>query len=118
MERRILIVEDEKEEAQVLESFLRRKKFTTHLASNIGEALSIIENYKPKIILLDLALGSEYGGDLLGSISNVREHKIVVIAGTKPTLEEILALHRRGVRYFLAKPVIMSSLWAVIGDIE
>jgi len=62
---KILIVEDEVPIQQVLSFFLRRNGFETLVASNGQEAMEIIPEYNPQLIILDLIMQPGSGWDVL-----------------------------------------------------
>ncbi|GCE17754.1 response regulator transcription factor [Dictyobacter kobayashii] len=63
--RRILVVEDELAIQQVLCFFLRHHDFEVEAASNGQEAMRIIPEFQPHLIILDLVMQPGSGWDVL-----------------------------------------------------
>ena len=119
MARSILVVEDEKEGPVFLRPFLRRKGFNVYTAGDCQEALSIIREYAPRVVILDLSPGRCYGGDILEKIPHIgRKYKVIVITGMKLSFAEISRLYKLGVKGFMAKPVIRECLQTMVEDFE
>jgi DNA-binding response OmpR family regulator len=62
---RVLIVEDEAAIQQVLSFFLKHNGFETHAVSNGLEAIRIIPEFDPHLIILDLIMRPVSGWDVL-----------------------------------------------------
>ncbi len=56
MEKNILVVDDEKPIADILEFNLKKEGYEVHCAYDGDEALEIVEEVQPDIILLDIML--------------------------------------------------------------
>lgn len=63
--KRVLIIEDDLDAANVLEAYLKRDQFNTSLASDGQHGLDLVFSWKPNIILLDVMLPSMSGTDVL-----------------------------------------------------
>lgn len=59
---RILVVEDDREEAAFLREFLVSKKFTVEIARDAGQAHSAYTMHLPDAVLLDLILPNDVSG--------------------------------------------------------
>ncbi len=103
MEKRILVVEDERSIAHLIAYNLERVGYRTATAANGGEALQLVESFSPHLLTLDLLLPRQSGWQVLSAI---RAHPrryittlpvIVVSALASPKLRE--ELRRNGVCY-------------------
>lgn len=61
MRKKILIIEDEKDLAEMYKEKLRIEGFEVFLTDNVEEGLKIAKEEKPDLILLDILLGEENG---------------------------------------------------------
>jgi len=59
--KKILIIEDEKDLAEMYKEKLEIEGFKVFLASNVEEGLRVAKKEKPDLILLDILLGEENG---------------------------------------------------------
>ena len=66
--RRILVVEDEYSINDVLTFALRKEGYEVRSAFNGKEALELVENFKPDLVLLDLMLPDMDGFDICKEI--------------------------------------------------
>ena len=83
MSHRILVVEDNLLNRELLCDWLDAKGFTVMAAANIEEALAAFENQPPHAVLLDVQLGLEDGLSLAAWIrDNPRFRSLPVIAVT------------------------------------
>lgn len=62
MVNRILVVEDNKDEADFLKTFLVEKKFTVEIAKDAGQAQVAFTMHLPDFVILDVILPNEVSG--------------------------------------------------------
>lgn len=65
---KVMIVDDELEFATTLQERLEIRGFEVVVAGCAGEALTLVRNYKPKVVLLDLKMPDMSGLDVLSEI--------------------------------------------------
>jgi CheY-like chemotaxis protein len=117
--RTILVVEDYDDVRQMLRILLESERFRVVEAASGGEALEVLEEEHPDVILMDLALP---GFDGLEAIRRIRVIDgfqntpiVVLTAYTGPfTYENAL---RAGSDYFMAKPIDFDELAALLKEI-
>ncbi len=73
MNKKILIVEDEKMLAEMYKDKLDRSGFEAYIAFDAEEGFKLIKKTRPDLILLDILLPKENGISLLGRIRNDSE---------------------------------------------
>ncbi len=61
MEKKILVVDDEKPIADILEFNLKKEGYEVHCAYDGNEALQMVEDLNPDMILLDIMLPNKDG---------------------------------------------------------
>jgi two-component system cell cycle sensor histidine kinase/response regulator CckA len=109
---RILIVDDERQNRQLLEAMLRPEGFLLLTAASGEEALAIVAEQPPDLILLDIMMPGMDGYQLVGEIKgNLATRNIPVIMIT--SLDDRNARMRglgAGAEDFLTKPVDRAEL--------
>lgn len=107
MSYRILVVEDNPLNAELLTEWLRTEDYEVECASDLQSAFSAVERLLPHAILLDVQLGDEDG---LALAAWIRKQPalchIPVIAVTAHAMDtERHRVMRSGCNAFIAKPV-------------
>lgn len=118
--RTILVVEDYDDVRQVLRVLLESENFRVLEAVSGPQALEVLENERPEVILMDLSLP---GFDGLEAIRRIRaldgfqNTPIVVLTAYtgRSTCETAL---RAGSDYFRAKPIDFDELTALLKEIS
>ena len=106
MQLKILIVDDEKAIRTVLKRTMERNGFSVLEASSGGEALKIIRNFKPALMVLDLNLGDISGMDVCAAIKSdpkISYLPIIVLTGGDAEGRNIFCLDQ-GVDDYMTKP--------------
>ena len=97
MNERILIVEDDKDVAEMLEFILNDEEFSTRKLNCDHEVFAVIEEYKPNLVLMDYILhgGSLNGGQICQKIKDDSKTScipvIIISAYTKSRIKGSLA---------------------------
>ncbi|MCC7335649.1 MAG: response regulator [Pirellulaceae bacterium] len=109
----IMIVDDEMINIEVVKAYLEEEGFTNFLTTTRStDAIAMVRNEKPDIVLLDINMPHVSGLDILETMRNDHELKlipaIVLTASHDPQIK--LNALRLGASDFLAKPVDPSEL--------
>jgi class 3 adenylate cyclase/CheY-like chemotaxis protein len=109
---RILIVEDDEAQAQMLKHFIAMWGYEIQVAASGEEAVSILETYQPDLVLLDLYLPGMPGLDVLKQIRGISKlQDIPVFITSADDSEEVkIVSMSSGANEFLRKPVVMADL--------
>lgn len=106
----VLIVDDEEMVRTALEQWLRLSGFATHVATNAGDALAMLDDVHPDVILTDVRMPGLSGLDLLRT---VRERslaaEVILITGHGDVPMAVEAM-RGGAFDFLQKPYVPDQL--------
>src|SRR6218665_2512618 len=106
----VLIVEEEEMVRTALEQWLRLSGFTTHVATNAADALAMLDDIHPEVILTDVRMPGLSGLDLLRT---VRERslaaEVILITGHGDVPMAVDAM-RSGAFDFLQKPYVPDQL--------
>ena len=106
---RILVVEDEKETADAIARFLKRKGFDIDVAYDLADALTKnISDYQ--IVLLDILLKGEKSFPMLKKIKQEQPKLPVIIVSAYDNDENITEAKKLGADGFIAKPVMTEYL--------
>ena len=107
---KILIIEDEKELAESIKSYMKVNDVMCEIANNIEQALDKIEVYEYDCILLDLMLPDGNGFDMLSELKKQGKTEGIIIISAKETLETRIEGFNLGADDYLTKPFHLSEL--------
>ena len=114
---KLLIVEDEKELAASMVSYLKNENYTCEVASNYKQALDKIETSDYECIALDITLPGGSGMQLLKELKNNKKTDGVIIISAKNSIDDRISGLRLGADDYLVKPFHLSELAARINAI-
>jgi CheY-like chemotaxis protein len=125
MNERVLVVEDNAFNLEMLSDWLALQDYEVMSASTLSDAIAMIEKSPPHIVLLDVQLGADDG---LSLAAWLREHRILrntpVIAVTAHAMvTEQERMLQAGCNACISKPVEFQLLqeqlrkWLLIGDL-
>ncbi len=121
--RRILIVDDDPDIVVYLSSFLEDQGYELQSASDCSTALTVLGEFHPDVVLVDVLLPGRSGLDLLVRLRQDPRYEdipIVVVTGNDKIVEDecksYLGTHQgvAGPDGVLAKPVDQAALMAVV----
>ncbi|MBQ7863545.1 MAG: response regulator [Lachnospiraceae bacterium] len=103
----ILVVEDEKESRLAAEKILK-KQFTVSLAESAAEALELLKNFTPDVLLLETDMPEVSGFELLKSLQkNAEMSNVPVIFLTTEYSQEVeVKGFKAGAQDFIRKPFV------------
>lgn len=112
----ILIVEDNKEIAGLLQAFLRKENYAVSVADSGEKALDLFSRYGAKLVILDIMLP---GMDGFSVCSKIRENSNthILIASAKTDKDDKLKGLNLGADDYIEKPYDMDILIAKINGI-
>ncbi len=115
---RILVVDDEELQNRTLVKFLRKKGFEVHGALSYEEAISMQENMRFDVALIDLRLGEKNGIDLLVRLREKNPLLRGIIITAFGTIDSAVKSMKEGAVEFLTKPINLEELFEIIKKIE
>lgn len=109
---RILIVEDERHIARLLDYFLSKAGYEVRVVNDAEEALTVIEGYEPDALLLDLVLPGMSGLDFLAAVRDQlkRTELVVIVLSAHWFAPDDPTLANAGATAQCAKPVAPTTL--------
>ena len=99
----ILIVEDEPDIAEIIETYLAREGFRTIRASDGTIGLAHHQRLKPDLVLLDIKLPGQDGYDVLAAIRRRGDTPVIMLTALAEDLDKLQAL-RVGADDYIVKP--------------
>ena len=106
----ILIIDDDKHINALLREALSNAGYRTRRALSGAEAISLLKDYKPDIILLDLMMPGLSGEELLPFIKDIP----VIVVSAKAATEDKVGLLMSGAADYVTKPFDINELLARI----
>ncbi len=103
-EGRVLIIDDEAEVRESLETLLKLEGFEADSAENAAAALALIERRSFDVVLLDVALPDRPGLEVLEEILRLDPNLPVLMITAYASVENAVAAMRAGARNYLTKP--------------
>jgi two-component system response regulator HydG len=110
LERRILIIDDDRSMCDVLDAELKRRDFQTSISTTAEEALRRLVEDDFDLVLTDINMHAMSGVDLCRQIVESREHLPVVVMTAYGSLEAAIAAIRAGAYDFVTKPFEMDDI--------
>ncbi|MFJ7930158.1 response regulator transcription factor [Peribacillus sp. NPDC096448] len=111
MQKSILLIEDDVEISQLIESALLQENFTVHAAFDGEKALALFHDKETDLILLDLMIPKLNGMDLLKKIRETSMVPVLIISAKGSDLDKALGLGF-GADDYISKPFSMIELTA------
>jgi two-component system, NtrC family, response regulator AtoC len=108
--RRILVIDDDRSICDVLDVELKRREFETTTTTSAEEAMRRLAEEDFDIVLTDINMHSMSGVDLCRHIVESREHLPVVVMTAYGSMEAAIAAIRAGAYDFVTKPFEMDDI--------
>lgn len=115
---KLLIVDDEKEVCEYTASHLKRRGYDALIANAPEEAIAVVKEKNPDIMLLDMNLPGMSGADLLKTIRQFNTSvKVIMISGYPLNIQTDPQLSGLNISEFMQKPVPLSVLDSMLAKI-
>lgn len=111
---RVLIVEDEHSQAEVLAMLLRLEGFETAVAVSGQDALDQLDRVQPDLILTDYMMPSMNGGEMAQRVRATTAHGKVPIVMTSATDKRHVEKYAAHYDAFHRKPYLWDELFVTI----
>ena len=115
--RNILVVEDEEKIREFLKEFLEEHNFNVTLADDGQQALELIEENLPELMITDLLLPGEHGIPLIKTVKEKYFIPIIIISSIYDRDEVEDFMEEYSVEAFLEKPLNLDLLLEKINSI-
>jgi len=107
---KILVVDDEKEICDITRNFLAKRDYTIFTASTAEDALDVVKNEQPHLMLLDVRLGSDSGLDVLSKVKAIDKNIKVIMVTALDDESTIRQAKSLGADDYIAKPFTAAYL--------
>ncbi|MCM3207578.1 MULTISPECIES: response regulator transcription factor [Paenibacillus] len=109
MSVKVLLIEDERNLADMIAFFLEEEGYQTERAHNAREALQAFSGFKPDIVVTDLMLPETDGNELVQSLRQHSTIPVLMISASTMLNDRLRAL-QNGADDFLCKPFSLKEL--------
>ncbi|MBU2252797.1 MAG: sigma-54-dependent Fis family transcriptional regulator, partial [Proteobacteria bacterium] len=116
MNKTILIVDDEESICQTLEGILADEGYETVAAGSGEEALRVVEEELPNLVLLDIWLPGMDGIDVLKAIKGSYPQVQVVMMSGHGTIETAVKATKLGAFDFIEKPLSIEKVILAVNN--
>ncbi|MGL4358741.1 response regulator transcription factor [Cetobacterium sp.] len=104
MKRKILIIEDEENLANIIGKTLIKERFEIKIVTRGDEALEEFYSFSPSLVLLDINLPKKNGWDICKEIRQFSKVPIIIMTARDTELDEIHGLEL-GADDYITKPI-------------
>ena len=111
MPRKILIVEDETNIADLINLYLKKEGYETMVANDGGKALELYRLFRPDLVLLDIMLPVMDGWAVCSKIRETDATPIIMLTAKGETIDKVSGLEM-GADDYIVKPFEMKELLA------
>jgi DNA-binding response OmpR family regulator len=117
-ERRVLVVEDDRNIADVLVTALEDEGYTVRAAGDGRQALQVLRTWSPRVVLLDLMLPLLDGWSVLQQCQReglAREARVVVVSASRNT--PVIGSSEPPVAAVIPKPFDLTHVLATVASL-
>lgn len=107
---RILIIEDEKQLASNIKSFLQKEQFNCDIANSAFSARSALTSSEYDCVLLDIGLPDANGLDIIKLLKDRKNECGIIVVSAKDSLDDKLKGLDLGADDYITKPFHLSEL--------
>jgi two-component system response regulator (stage 0 sporulation protein F) len=113
---KLLIVDDEMDVREFAANFFRKRKVEVSTAGSGEEALELLKNQKPNLILLDIKMPGIDGVETLRRLRETnKDIKVIMVTGKKPDEESASDQCKQlGILDYIHKPLELDELERVV----
>ena len=92
MARKVLIVEDDNNIAELLHLYLGKEGFETQVASDGGKGVELFRTFQPDLVLLDIMLPVMDGWSVCKKIRETAQTPIIMLTAKGETADKVEGL--------------------------
>ncbi len=115
---RIIVIDDEKTQRQLLAGFLQKQGYNVRQADSGKEALALIEKEGAELAITDMRMPEMDGLTLLNEIRNNYPDTAVIVITAYASVESAVKAMQSGAADYLIKPINLEQLSIIIQKIE
>jgi DNA-binding NtrC family response regulator len=111
MKQHILVVDDEKQICDLLDTYLRRQGYEVSTTDSSAHALKVLANQRVDLVVLDIGLAEEDGLKVLAKLKTQHpETRVVMLTGMGFVEDLLEEAHRRGADGYVSKVLPLDEL--------
>ncbi len=117
---KILLVDDSRTELHMLSDLLRKRGYSVRTAENGDEALTLLAEDRPDLILMDVVMPGQNGFQLTRSITRDPRYlglPVIMCTSKSQETDRVWGM-RQGARDYVVKPVQADELIAKIKKLD
>ncbi|MGH7706973.1 MAG: response regulator transcription factor [Vulcanimicrobiaceae bacterium] len=114
-QKRVLIIEDDRDIASFEETMLKRAGYQTRVAATGAAGLRQVSDFKPEVVLLDIGLPDISGLEVCESIASTADSFILLVSGHSSEQYKLNGLGL-GADDYITKPFSGNELVARVGS--
>ncbi|RMF58945.1 MAG: sigma-54-dependent Fis family transcriptional regulator [Calditrichaeota bacterium] len=118
MKTRILIVDDEQDSLDLMHELFEQNGYETFTAHNGVEALEIIRENEPDIMISDMVMPEMGGLELMDVVSQKYPDISVIMITAYGTIETAVEAMRKGAKDYILKPLRLEEILAKVETIS
>ena len=111
MPKKVLIVEDDGNIAELLHLYLEKEGFETQVAKDGGKGVEYFRSFQPDLVLLDIMLPIMDGWAVLKKIREAGKTPVIMLTAKGETIDKVAGLEM-GADDYIVKPFEMKELLA------
>ena len=117
MKKRILVVDDNRDATEIIQTILVANGYTVCVAHSGIDALAQVDVQAPDLIVLDIMMPNMNGMEVLGHLKERTDtaHIPVIMCTAKVQDADLLDGYRSGADYYLTKPFTAAQLMYGVG---
>ena len=116
MARKVLIVEDDSNIAELLHLYLEKEGFETAVAGDGGKGVELFRSFHPELVLLDIMLAVMDGWSVLKKIRENDKTPVIMLTAKGETEDKVTGLEG-GADDYIVKPFEMKEALARINAV-
>ena len=113
MPKKVLIVEDDGNIAELLHLYLEKEGFETQVAKDGGKGVALFRSFQPDLVLLDIMLPVMDGWSVLKKIRESDKTPVIMLTAKGETEDKVTGLEQ-GADDYIVKPFEMKEVLARI----
>ena len=117
MSKKVLIVDDDPTFVRLVDRILAREEYEVLKAADGREALRVLFDHKPDLVLLDVVMPTMDGWQTCSYIRDVSDVPIIILSGERVSEEDIVRGLDYGADDYLVKPVRNKELIARVKSV-
>ncbi len=111
MGKKVLIVEDDGNIAELLHMYLEKEGFETEVAKDGGKGVELFRSFQPDLVLLDIMLPVMDGWAVLKKIRETSRTPVIMLTAKGETEDKVSGLEG-GADDYIVKPFVMREVLA------